>query len=182
MANSLQNNHVAMRPCKYDTTITKNASVHVSMSLLYIYLGVLLVERVGYDFSVSLCASLSTSFHYSDDLRCLLYLFSFGHVFFRANANCRLYQTADSTETPLLAQVLSLLSFSFAFFTSAFSYRSITCMARLSKKNIYIYILKNQVISHPLTFISFTESFRTTAMTTVCISKTLMYMKIYKYL
>ena len=141
MANSLQNNHVAMRPCKYDTTITKNASVHVSMSLLYIYLGVLLVERVGYDFSVSLCASLSTSFHYSDDLRCLLYLFSFGHVFFRANANCRLYQTADSTETPLLAQVLSLLSFSFAFFTSAFSYRSITCMARLSKKkNIYIYI------------------------------------------
>lgn len=48
---------------------------------------------------------------YNDNLRCLLYLFTFGHVFFRASANCRLYQTADSTETPLLAQVLSSLSF-----------------------------------------------------------------------
>lgn len=50
------------------------------------------------------------------------------------------------------------------------------------QKEKYIYILKNQVFSHPLAFISFTESFRTTAMTTVRISKTLMYMKIYKYL
>lgn len=123
------------------------------MLVLYIYLGVLLVERVAYDFSVSLCASLSTSFHYGDDLRCLLYLFSFGHVFFRANANCRLYQTADSTETPLLAQVLSLLSFSFACVISAFSYRSITCMAKISILYISIYILKsNNHIHSSITF------------------------------
>lgn len=133
------------------TSNAKKASVHVSMSVLYIYLGVLLIERVAYDFSVSLCASLLTSIYYSDDLRCLLYLFSFGHVFFRANANCRLYQIADSTETPLLAQVLSLLSFSFAFFTS---FLVIVLSHAWPEFIKYIYILKNQVQHNHLHYFS----------------------------
>lgn len=83
----------------------------------FTYLGVLLVERVAYDFSVSLFAPVSRRLSIIVTIYVVFFIFfRFGHVFFRANANCRLYQTADSTETPLLAQVLSLLSFSFAFF------------------------------------------------------------------
>ena len=100
--------------CTYISYISfmQNAFVHGSMSFLYLsraYIG---------DMISILCIQFRRHSYYNNNLRCLLYLFSFGHVFFRASANCRLYQTADSTETPLLAQVSSLLSFSLS---SAFS-------------------------------------------------------------
>lgn len=111
------------------------ACLDVSSVHLLTYLGVLLVERVAYDFAVSLFAPVSRRLSIIVTIYVVFFIFfRFGHVFFRANANCRLYQTADSTETPLLAQVLSLLSFSFAFFYhQPLVIRSVTCMARFIK-------------------------------------------------
>lgn len=113
----------------------RNTFVHVSMLSFCTFHGHILGQ---YDFRFCVYISFRRHSYYNDNLRCLLYLFSFGHVFFRASANCRLYQIADSTETPLLAQVSSLLSFSLSC-TSAFSslYR-FTCMARLRyQRNVH---------------------------------------------